>query len=162
APAKPAAAAGAAAAAKPAAAGGAAAAPKPAAAHPPAAAPPSGPTEPPPPPTVAVPPFITSLQAAMGEGVVTVSYYVGHWTVIVPPARVPEAANHLRPAPDALFDFCSDVTATDWPPRKEARFDVVYCLYSTRLRQRLRVKVRVSAEQPLASVTAIWPAANWL
>jgi NADH:ubiquinone oxidoreductase subunit C len=30
------------------------------------------------------------------------------------------------------FDFCSDVTATDWPPRAE-RFDVVYCLYSTAL-----------------------------
>ena len=56
---------------------------------------------------------------------------------------------------------CSDVTATDWPPRAE-RFDVVYCLYSTRHRHRLRVKTMVGDKQPLASVTAVWPAANWL
>jgi len=155
-------------AAKPAAASGAQAA-KPAAPaakaapHPPAApAPPSGPTEPPPPPTATVPAFITTLQSALGDGVATVSYYVGDWTVIVPAARVLDAARHLRTAPDALFDFCSDVTATDWPPRKEARFDVIYCLYSTRLRHRVRLKTSVSEEQPLASMTAVWPAANWL
>ena len=113
-------------------------------------------------PSISSSTFITSLQTALGEGVATVSYYVGDWTVIVPAARVLDAARHLRSAPDALFDFCSDVTASDWPPRKEARFDVIYCLYSTRLRQRLRLKTRVSEEQPLASVTGVWPAANWL
>src|SRR5262245_48028186 len=151
----------AAAAAKPAAAAGAAA-PK-AAPHPPAApAPPSGPTDPAPPADATLPPFITSLQRALGDGVVQVSLYLGDWTVIVPVARLIDAATHLRTAPDALFDFCSDVTASDWPPRKEARFDVIYCLYSTRRRQRVRMKVRVSGETPIASVTSVWPAANWL
>jgi len=162
APPKPPAAAAAGAAAKPAAAAGAAPAAK-AAPHVPAApAPPSGPTDPPPPADAAIPPFITSLQRALGDGVAQVTLYLGDWTVIVPAARVLDAAQHLRTAPDALFDFCSDVTASDWPPRKEARFDVVYCLYSTRLRQRVRMKVRVGEQQPLASVTGIWPAANWL
>jgi NADH-quinone oxidoreductase subunit C len=157
---KPAAsAAGAAAAAKPA---PGAAAPKAAPHPPPVAAPPSGPTEPPPPADATVPPFIASLQRALGDGVAQLSLYVGDWTVIVPAARVLDAAQHLRTAPDALFDFCSDVTATDWPPRKDARFDVVYCLYSTRLRQRVRMKVRVGENQPLASMTEVWPAANWL
>ena len=161
-PPKPPAAAAAGAAAKPAAGAGAAPAAK-AAPHVPAApAPPSGPTDPPPPADAAIPPFITSLQRALGDGVAQVSLYLGDWTVIVPAARVLDAAQHLRTAPDALFDFCSDVTASDWPPRKEARFDVVYCLYSTRLRQRVRMKVRVGEQQPLASVTGIWPAANWL
>src|SRR5262252_1257881 len=161
----------AAAAAKPApAAGSAAAKPappagaKPAAApHPPAtAAPPSGPTDPPPPADAKTPSFITSLQQALGDGVVQLSLYVGDWTVIVPVARLIDAATHLRTAPDALFDFCSDVTASDWPPRKDARFDVIYCLYSTRLRRRVRMKVRVGDDQPIPSVTDIWPAANWL
>ena len=53
------------------------------------------------------------------------------------------AAASARRAATPAFDFCSDVTATDWPPRKEARFDLSYCLYSTRLRHRVRVKVRV-------------------
>jgi len=91
-----------------------------------------------------------------------VSYYVGDWTIVVPVAHLPAVATHLKTAPDALFDFCSDVTAVDWPPRKDARFDVVYALYSTRLRQRVRVKIRASETQPVPSMTEIWPAANWL
>src|SRR5439155_23114662 len=98
---------------------------KPAAPHvPPPPAAPTGPTEPPPPAGTEIPGFLTALQAAIGEGV-TVSYYVGDWTVIVPLARLLDAAQQLKTADGALFDFCSDVTATDWPPRKEARFHVV-------------------------------------
>ena len=147
----------------------AAAAPKPvapaakAAAHPPAApAPPSGPTEPAPPAGLAVPAFIATLQGAVADSVSHVSYYVGDWTIVVPLAQMSAALQHLRDAPDAAFDFCSDVTATDWPPRQDARFDLVYCLYSTRHRHRVRVKVRAGEQSPVPSVTGIWPAANWL
>jgi NADH-quinone oxidoreductase subunit C len=141
---------------------GAAAVPKAAAHPPPAAAPPSGPTEPPPPAGMAVPAFITTLQSAVADSVSLVSYYVGDWTIVVPLDKMTAALRHLRDAPDAAFDFCSDVTASDWPPRKEARFDLVYCLYSTHLRHRIRVKVRAGESTPVPSVTDIWPAANWL
>jgi len=140
----------------------AAAAPKPAAAHPPVAAPPSGPTDPPPPAGVEPPAFVASLQAAIPGSVSQISYFVGDWTLIVPVAHIAAVTRHLRDAPDAAFDFCSDVTASDWPPRTEARFDVVYCLYTTRLRHRIRVKVRVAENQPIPSATAVWPAADWL
>ncbi len=134
-----------------------------AASHPPPApAPPSGPTEPPPPADMAVPVFITTLQSAVPDSVSQISYYVGDWTVIVLLAQMTAALRHLRDAPDAAFDFCSDVTATDWPPRAEARFDLLYCLYSTRHRHRVRVKVRAGEHQPVPSVADIWPAANWL
>jgi NADH-quinone oxidoreductase subunit C len=156
----------AAAAAKPAAAAGAAAAkpaaPKAAPHPPPAPAPPSGPTEPPPPADMAIPAFITTLQATLADSVTHVSYYIGDWTVVVALARSLEVLRHLRDAPDARFDFCSDVTATDWPPRKEARFDVIYCLYSTRHRHRIRVKLKVGERDAVPSVTGIWPAADWL
>jgi NADH-quinone oxidoreductase subunit C len=138
------------------------AAPKAAPHPPPAPAPPSGPTEPPPPADMAVPAFITTLQNTLADSVTHVSYYLGDWTIVVPAARAIEIARHLRDTPDAAFDFCSDVTATDWPPRKEARFDVIYCLYSTRHRHRVRVKLKVGEHEPVASMTAVWPAANWL
>jgi NADH-quinone oxidoreductase subunit C len=164
-PAAPATAKPAAAAAKPA----AAAAAKPAAPAakaaphpPPAPAPPTGPTEPAPPADLPVPVFITTLQSAVPNSVSLVSYYVGDWTIVVPLEQMMAALQHLRDAPDAAFDFCSDVTATDWPPRKEARFDLSYCLYSTRLRHRVRVKVRVGEQTPVPSATGLWPAANWL
>jgi len=139
-----------------------AAAAKPAAAHPPAVAPPSGPPDPPPPAGIEPPAFIASLQAAIPGGVAQISYFVGDWTIIVPVAEIAAVASYLRDAPDALFDFCSDITATDWPPRAEGRFDVVYCLYSTRLRHRIRVKIKVAEHQPIPSATAVWPAADWL
>ena len=39
---------------------------------------------------------------------------------------------------------------------------MIYCLYSTRHRHRVRVKTKVGENQPLPSVTPVWPAANWL
>src|SRR5882672_5656144 len=133
------------------------------AAHAPAApAPPSGPTDPPPPGDAVVPAFIMTLQRVLAGSVTQVSYYVGDWAIIVPVAQLPAVARHLRDAPDAAFDFCSDITATDWPVRKDARFDVVYNLYSTRHRQRVRIKVKVGEQEPVPSMADVWPAANWL
>jgi NADH-quinone oxidoreductase subunit C len=125
---------------------------------PPAAAAPSGPPDPPPPADKPVPAFIAALQAAVPDGVTQVSYWVGDWTVIAPASRLLDVARHLRAAG---FDFCSDVTATDWPQRPQ-RFDVVYSLYSIRDKQRVRVKVRAAEQERVPSVTAVWPAANWL
>ena len=67
----------------------------------------------------------------------------------------------LRDTPGIAFDFCSDVTASDWPTRPQ-RFDVIYCLFSTRHRKRVRLKVRAAEAEPVPSVSGIWPAANWL
>lgn len=139
----------------------AAAAAKPAAEHPPKASAPTGPPDQPPPADQTPPAFIASLQAALPGSVTQISYWVGDWTIIVAAARILDVARQLRDAPDAAFDLCSDVTATDWPQRAE-RFDVTYCLYSTRHRHRVRVKTRVAEAQPFASVTSVWPAANWL
>ena len=129
--------------------------------HAPKAAAPAGPTDPPPPADKIAPSFIASLQAAVPGSVTQISYWVGDWTIIVPAQRILEIARHLREAPDAAFDMCSDVTATDWPTRPE-RFDVIYCLYSTRHKHRVRVKAKVAEQAPHASVTPVWPSANWL
>src|SRR2546426_899852 len=113
-----------------------------------------------PPAGLAPPPFIASLQSAIPGSVTQVSYWVGDWTIIVPLALLRDVARHLRDAPDASFDFCSDVTATNWPSRAE-RFDVVYCLYSVRHRHRIRVKVKAAESQPVPSMAEVWPASNW-
>jgi NADH-quinone oxidoreductase subunit C len=120
-----------------------------------------GPPDPPPPADLTAPAFIASLDAAVPGAVAQVSYWVGDWTIIVPLSQLSTALRHLRDASDAAFDLCSDVTATDWPLRPE-RFDVVYCLYSTRHRHRIRVKARAGELDPVPSVTDLWPAANWL
>jgi NADH-quinone oxidoreductase subunit C len=122
---------------------------------------PAGPTDPPPPPEAVVPAFIGSLQSALPGVVQQMSFWVGDWAIIVDAARLPDVARHLRDAPDARFDFLSDVTATDWPPRAK-RFDVIYNLYSVTHRHRLRIKVCAGETDPVPSMTAVWPSANWL
>lgn len=146
--------------------GSAPAAAKPAAAKPAPkaeakAVPPEGPPDPLPPADKPLPAHITALQAALPGVVEQVSYWVGDWSVIVSTPRVGEVARFLRDSPEGSFDYCSDVTAVDWPPRRR-RFDVVYSLYSTRLRHRVRLKVRAAEGEPVPSVTSVWPAANWL
>jgi len=130
-------------------------------AKPAAPAAPDGPPDPAPPPEVPPPAYVTALQAALPQAVRHISYWVGDWTVIVDRSQLLDVARFLRTAPEASFDYCSDVTASDWPPRAE-RFDVIYCLYSTRLRHRLRVKVRAGEGDPVPSVSGLWPAAIWL
>ena len=43
-----------------------------------------------------------------------IAHAEGDWTVIVPATRLLDVARHLR---TAGFDFCSDLTASDWPQR---------------------------------------------
>jgi NADH-quinone oxidoreductase subunit C len=59
------------------------------------------------------------------------------------------------------FDFLADLTAVDWP-RREKRFDLILNLYSFDKNERLRLKVHVGMDEPVASVVDIWPTANWL
>jgi len=133
--------------------------PKPAARPPPE--PPTGPPDPSPPDDLPLPTVVTAVQSGVPGAVEQVSYWVGDWTVIVAADRLLDVMRFLRDDPVTAFDYCSDVTATDWPPRTK-RFDVIYCLYSIRLRHRLRVKVRLGEDDSVESVTGLWPGANWL
>jgi len=83
-------------------------------------------------------------------------------TVYVAAERVPEICLALRDAPDLRFDFLAELTGFDFWPR-EPRFEVMYLLVSTGLRLRLRMKVRLAGpDAHIATVSGIWPAANWL
>ena len=97
----------------------------------------------------------------MPGAITQLSFYVGDWTVIVPAGKLLDVATFLRDTPATAFNFCSDVTASDWPSRPQ-RFDVIYSLYSTKYRHRVRLKVRASEQDGVPSVSGIWPAANWL
>jgi len=123
---------------------------------------PPGPPDPPPPADLAVPAFLEALQAALPGAVAQLSYFVGDWTVIAAPGRLHDLAAHLRDAEGARFDYCSDATAVDWLGRPGPRFDLVYSLYSTSLRHRVRLKARVDDGEASPSLAALWPAVNWL
>jgi NADH-quinone oxidoreductase subunit C len=75
---------------------------------------------------------------------------------------VPAVARVLRDAPELRFTFLAELTAVDFWPR-EPRFEIVYILVSLENRLRIRMKVRLhDGEAHLATVSDLWPAANWL
>jgi NADH-quinone oxidoreductase subunit C len=107
--------------------------------------------------------LVATLQAAVPdaqiEGAPTVDL---HTTLYVSRDHVPALARALRDDPALGFTFLAELTAVDfWP--KEPRYEVVYVLVSITHRLRLRMKVRLSADDPhVATVSGVWPAANWL
>src|SRR5687767_5955415 len=83
-------------------------------------------------------------------------------TLYVSRDDLPAVALVLRDRPDLRFALLADLTAVDFHPRSP-RFELVYLLVSLEHRQRLRLKVRLQADDARAqTVTGVWPAANWL
>jgi len=107
--------------------------------------------------------LIASLQqavpAATVEGAPSVDLQT---TIYVSRDELVSVARVLRDGPDLRFSFLAELTAADYWPR-EPRFEVVYVLVSLEHKLRLRMKVRLPGHDPhLATVSGIWPAANWL
>ena len=83
-------------------------------------------------------------------------------SVSVAAVRLLEIARYLHDAPEAAFDHLTDICSVDYP-EDQLRFEVVYHLHSLPLRQRLRLKVRLTEDDPtIASVTGIWKGAEFL
>ena len=75
---------------------------------------------------------------------------------------VPAIARVLRDREDLRFELLAELTAADfWP--QEPRFELIYILVSLEHRLRVRMKVRLhDADAHVATVSDVWPAANWL
>ena len=82
-------------------------------------------------------------------------------TIGVDAANILELCRTLRDTPGLEFVAFSDVTVADFFPRRDPRFDVVYHFVSPHRRARVRVKVMLAGDQPISSVTSIWPGAGW-
>ena len=67
----------------------------------------------------------------------------------------------LRDTPGLEYLSFSNITAVDHHPRRTPRFDVVYHVVSTHRRARLRLKVQLGLDEPIASVTSVWEGAGW-
>jgi NADH-quinone oxidoreductase subunit C len=76
------------------------------------------------------------------------------------PAHLLPVARRLRD--DFGFDLFLDVTAVDWPG-DALRFEVVWHVYSTTDKVRVRLKVRVSESSPVVdSLTSLYGAAGYM
>ncbi len=104
---------------------------------------------------------VEALQGAFPEAVEEVQEFRGETTVVVNGERIVDIARYCRDTDGLHYNFCSDVAGVDYFPQ-EPRFAIAYHLYSMVHNRSLRLKVYLPNDDPhVASVTPIYPAANW-
>lgn len=81
-------------------------------------------------------------------------------TFTIFPENVLEFFTFLKNHTNTQFKMLIDVTAVDYPSR-DKRFEVVYHLLSLQYNIRFRIKVPVSENKPIVSITSLYAAANW-
>jgi NADH-quinone oxidoreductase subunit C len=105
--------------------------------------------------------FIRKLREWDAAAVVEVLDFRGETTIVVARENLQRVAEFLVNDPGTRFAFLSDITAVDKFPI-EPRFELNYHLLSLERRARLRLKVRLAGDDPVApSMVPVWPAANW-
>jgi NADH-quinone oxidoreductase subunit C len=89
---------------------------------------------------------------------VNAKYEFGELTIEVTPESIVACCEWAKA--DG-FNFFEDLTGVDWYPT-EPRFQLSYSLLSHRLKQRIRIVVRLDGDTPtIDSITGVWPAANF-
>jgi NADH-quinone oxidoreductase subunit C len=99
------------------------------------------------------------LAAALDDLATTAKFAFNELTVEVDPANIVNALRRLKE--ELKFERLSTVTAVDRYPA-EPRFEIVYHLQGIAGKQRLRLKARVSGEDPtIESACGVYRSANW-
>jgi NADH-quinone oxidoreductase subunit C len=106
-------------------------------------------------------PAVARLLGWNAQAVEGVKFDRDEMTIYVPREMIRQAAALLKDDPACPFNYLSDITCVDWHP-SEPRFEVIYHFLSIPHKERVRLKVRLSGENPaLDSLTSIWPGANY-
>ena len=107
-------------------------------------------------------PVLVRLRERFGGDVLGTHAWRGDPTAEVAPGRLVEICLFLRDDPELAFDFLCDVTAVDYLG-SVPRFEVVYHLKSVSRGHRVRLKARVSEDDPrVPSVVEVWRGADWM
>jgi len=104
--------------------------------------------------------FGRKIAAALPGAVTGQTVAYGELTIDARASDIVKVVTHLRDDPACEFVNIIDVTAVDWPSR-EKRFDVVYHFLSPTKNARIRVKIETDEATPVASITDVFPGANW-
>ena len=107
-------------------------------------------------------PIAQRLRALDPQSVAEVIEFRGERTLVVPRSHLLRVCQFLRDEKDLAFNFLSDISTVDRFPI-EPRFELNYHLLSIPRKDRIRLRVRIHAADPIApSVIPVWPTANWL
>jgi NADH-quinone oxidoreductase subunit C len=105
------------------------------------------------------PDLLLSLGESLGSKIQERIEFRGETTIIIDRADIREVAKFCKE--ELSFDYLLDISSVD-NFGVEPRFEVVYELYSLARAVHLRLKLRVSEEDPTVdTVCDLWPTANW-
>lgn len=107
---------------------------------------------------------VEAVKKAYPQAVEDVVLYAGETTLVLNPDYLPVVARYVRDTAGLVYNFLSDISAVDYYPdfNRPGRFGVSYHLLSMLYKQRLRLKVYLSEDEPtVETVTSVWPGANW-
>jgi NADH-quinone oxidoreductase subunit C len=106
--------------------------------------------------------LLEKLKEKFGAGIVESSDALGENSIVIDRDKASEIFRALHDDGEFAFEFLIDVTGVDWPERRP-RFDVVYQLKSMTKNERLRVKIKVNADDAwVPSAYPVWKSADWL
>jgi NADH-quinone oxidoreductase subunit C len=106
-------------------------------------------------------PALRALRERWAGAIRDTSEFRGEETAIVDPGSIIPICRFLRDDAALQFAMLADLCAIHYLDR-DYTYEVVYLLYSFKLNRRLRLKVRLAEDGAAASVTQVWPAADWL
>ena len=105
---------------------------------------------------------VESLRSWSPTAVAEVLEFRGETTIVVPRNLLRNAAEHCRTDAKLQFNLLTDATCVDRYP-VEPRFELNYHLVSISRRDRVRLQVRLTGQDPVVdSLVPVWPGANWL
>ncbi len=104
-------------------------------------------------------PLVAALIAWNAAAVQGAKFDRDELSIYIARENIREACAYLKA--QGLTDYMSDVTCADFYPR-DMRFEMAYHLLSIKRKDRVRLKVKLSGDDPvIESITAVWPSANF-
>ena len=101
-----------------------------------------------------------TIAAALPDEVTGVSVALGELTITARAGTIIKVLSFLRDDTACQFRLLMDLCGVDYPERSP-RFEVVYNLLSLTHNQRVRVKIAVDENAPVASAVPVYSAAGW-
>lgn len=104
-------------------------------------------------------PTVSALLAWNQSAVQGANFDRDELSIYIARENIRDAISQLKS--QGLINFLSDVTCADFYPR-EPRFELAYHLLSIPRKERVRLKVKLSGDDPVVeSVMPMWPSANF-
>lgn len=105
--------------------------------------------------------LINKLKEKFQDFIEEIIDYSNELTFVISKKKILDVCYFLKNNEDLKFDYLVDICGVD-RFKKENRFEVVYNIWSEKLKYRIRLRVKVDEKDlQLDTVTSIWKSADW-